>query len=69
METVVSTIVGIAVGGVLEWLVAQHYAKDASTELLAETARLTAETDKVRRLINTIGRALNEPGVVCPFWT
>jgi hypothetical protein len=46
-ETVVSTSVGVILGGLITWFAAWYYYKRAGAELLSESARLKLTTDLV----------------------
>ncbi len=57
MEQFIWNLVSILVGGLITWVVAWLYYHKASRELIDETRKL-------RRLVNNIGRALDEAGLI-----
>ena len=46
-ETILSTAIGVSLGGIITWLVAWFYYKRAGDELLAESRKLKLSSDLI----------------------
>jgi hypothetical protein len=57
LPNIISAFVGVAIGGVITWLVSRHYYKKAGDQLKQEATEL-------RRLTNLVLRGLEDAGSV-----
>ena len=64
METLLWTVVGLVLGAVANWYFARRYYIRSSEGLREEAAELKGETQRVRRLVNTLSRAMEESGLI-----
>ncbi len=55
LETIVGTVVGIIVGGVITWCVSQKYYVKSSKELKDEAERLRSVVDLIHRRLDNSG--------------
>jgi hypothetical protein len=62
-STVVSTLVGLFVGGLITFFVARYYYLRASEDLLEESRRLLAESKRLKDIVNLLAGGLINAGL------